>query len=107
MLGLENMKSRLCNGQTSSVQIGESFLERVHGALSENGHVITLEFIPNEDRVSPPPMAEFCLTMLVTTPAGDAYTFGEYEQMFRYAGFPHSELHEVPGSHQRVIVTRK
>jgi ubiquinone/menaquinone biosynthesis C-methylase UbiE len=89
------------------VETCESLLKRVHASLIDKGRVITLEFIPNEDRISPPPMAEFCLTMLITTPAGDAYTFGEYEQMFRHAGFIHSELHDVPASNQRVMITRK
>ncbi|RMH03015.1 MAG: methyltransferase domain-containing protein [Nitrospirae bacterium] len=85
----------------------EFLLRKISDVMTERGYVLTLEFIPNEDRVSPPAMAEFCLIMLATTPSGDAYTFSEYEQMFQRAGFSSSELLDVPSSNQRLIVTRK
>ena len=85
----------------------EAFLQKVHGCLNKDGRVITLEFVPNEDRISPPTMADFSLIMLATTPAGDAYTFSEYDQMFRQAGFSKSEMHDVPASNQRAIITQK
>ena len=83
------------------------FLRKVHGALKPGGYVLTLEFLPNEDRISPPPMAEFCLIMLATTPAGDAYVFSEYDRMFRTAGFGESTMQDVPASNERVMITRK
>jgi len=67
---------------------------------------MTLEFIPNEDRISHP-AADFCLTMLATTPAGDAYTFAEYDQMFRKTGFAQSEMRDISKSIQLIILTRK
>ena len=85
----------------------EAFLKKVHACLNTNGHVLTLEFVPNEDRVSPPAMADFGLIMLATTPAGDAYTFSEYDRMFRNTGFKKSEMHDVPASNQRAIITQK
>ena len=85
----------------------EAFLKKVHACLEKAGRVITLEFVPNEDRVSPPAMADFGLIMLATTPAGDAYTFSEYDRMFRHAGFTKSEMHDVPASNQRAIITQK
>jgi hypothetical protein len=45
-------------------------LRKVHEALAPNGLAVILEFMPNEDRVSPRIAAMFSLTMLVTTPAG-------------------------------------
>ena len=42
------------------------------------GPAVILEFVPNEDRVSPPIPASFSLTMLAGTPGGDAYTFSEH-----------------------------
>jgi len=85
----------------------ETFLKKVHGCLNDGGRVITLEFVPNEDRISPPPMADFGLVMLATTPSGDAYTFSEYDRMFRNAGFSQSDMHDVPASNQRAIITQK
>ena len=87
-----------------AVSTCEGLLRKLRGALVDGGRVVTLEFIPNEDRVSHP-AADFCLTMLATTPAGDAYTFKEYDRMFRNAGFRHSEMHDIPNSIQRVMTT--
>src|SRR5260370_36515034 len=60
----------------------EKLMRRVHAALKPGGRAITLEFGPNEDRVTPPTAAAFSLIMLANTDAGDAYTFAEYEKMF-------------------------
>lgn len=85
----------------------DTFLKKVYSSLKPGGSVITLEFIPNEDRISPAPMAEFCLIMLATTPAGDAYVFSEYDRMFRHAGFGESIMQDIPASNERVIITKK
>src|SRR5207245_8985260 len=57
----------------------EKLMSRVHAALKPGGKAITLEFVPNEDGVSPPTAAAFSLIMLAGTDAGDAYTFSQYE----------------------------
>lgn len=85
----------------------ETFLKKIHRALKNGGVVITLEFIPNEDRISPAPMAEFCLIMLATTPAGDAYVFSEYDRMFRNAGFGETVMQDIPASNERLMITKK
>jgi len=85
----------------------EMLLRKVHGALADGGRAVTLEFVPNPDRVSPPQAAAFSLTMLGSTPAGDAYTFAELETMFRNAGFAHSEMHDLPPSIERVVISHK
>ena len=85
----------------------ESLLRKIHHALSPNGRVITLEFVPNDDRITPPPVAEFSLIMLATTPEGDAYTLKEYRRMFAAAGFPRTEAHPVAGSIEQVLVSYK
>ena len=85
----------------------ETLMRRVHAALKPGGKAITLEFVPNDDRVTPPTAAAFSLIMLANTDAGDAYTFSEYEKMFRNAGFAKSALHPVPEMPQQVIVSEK
>jgi len=82
----------------------EDFLRKVRGAMAPGGRVITLEFVPNDDRVSPA-SADFALIMLVTTPAGDAYTFKEWDAMFQNAGFGRSEILAVPNSKEHIVVT--
>lgn len=78
-------------------------LEKVRAALAPGGRAATLEFIPNEDRISPPMPATFSLTMLVTTRAGDAYTYSEIEAMHREAGFTRTRLHDMPPSPHRIV----
>jgi ubiquinone/menaquinone biosynthesis C-methylase UbiE len=85
----------------------ETLMRRVYAALKPGGKAITLEFVPNEDRVTPPAAAAFSLNMLVGTDAGDAYTFSEYEKMFANAGFTKTALHPVTGMPQQVLISRK
>ncbi|HEY4817698.1 MAG TPA: class I SAM-dependent methyltransferase [Candidatus Acidoferrum sp.] len=85
----------------------EKLMRRVHAALKPGGKAITLEFVPNEDRVSPPTAAAFSLIMLANTDTGDAYTFAEYEKMFRNAGFVKSTLHPLSEMPQQVVVSEK
>jgi SAM-dependent methyltransferase len=83
----------------------ERLMRKIHGALKPGGRCVTLEFVPDESRVSPPQAATFPLVMLGSTQAGDAYTFSEYERMFAGAGFSRSEIHPTPLQH--VIVSHK
>jgi 2-polyprenyl-3-methyl-5-hydroxy-6-metoxy-1,4-benzoquinol methylase len=85
----------------------EAMLRKVHAALKDGGRAVTLEFVPNADRVTPPQAAAFSMMMLGVTPGGDAYTFSELETMFRNAGFTRSELHELPPTIQRVVISQK
>jgi len=85
----------------------ETLLRKVRAALAEGGRAVTLEFVPNEDRVTPTDAAAFSVMMLTSTPAGDAYTFAELERMFANAGFSRSTLHPLPPTIQQVIVSEK
>ena len=85
----------------------EKLMRRVHTALKPAGKAITLEFVPNEDRVSPPVAAAFSLVMLAGTDAGDAYTFEQYEKMFGNVGFAKTNLHPVPDMPQQVLLSEK
>ena len=85
----------------------ETLLRKVHTALADGGRAVTLEFVPNDDRVTPPEVAQFSMVMLVGTPSGDAYTFRELEQMFANAGFSRSTIHELPPTFQQVVISEK
>jgi 2-polyprenyl-3-methyl-5-hydroxy-6-metoxy-1,4-benzoquinol methylase len=78
---------------------------KTFAALAPGGRALTLDFIPQPDRITPPGTATFALTMLATTAAGDAYTFAEYEQMFAQAGFSRSEFHPLPPTTQQAVVS--
>jgi predicted nicotinamide N-methyase len=82
-------------------------MKRVHEALKSSGKAVTLEFVPNQDRISPPTAAAFSLIMLAGTDGGDAYTFEEYETMFARAGFSRTSLHPVPEAPQQVLISEK
>ncbi|MGA7842586.1 MAG: class I SAM-dependent methyltransferase [Candidatus Acidiferrales bacterium] len=84
----------------------ETLLRKVHAALKPGGRAVTVEFVPNEDRVSPPAPAAFSMIMLGTTRAGDAYPYSEYDKMFRNAGFTLNELRRSPGP-QSFIISKK
>jgi ubiquinone/menaquinone biosynthesis C-methylase UbiE len=83
------------------------FMRKVHAALKPGGRAMTLEFIPNDDRVSPPAEALFSLVMLAATPAGDAYTFAELCEMLEAAGFAENEHIPLAPMPQHLIVSRK
>lgn len=85
----------------------ETLLRKVRAALADGGRAVTLEFIPNDDRVTPPDAAAFSVMMLTSTPAGDAYTFAELERMFANAGFSRSMLHPLPPTIQQVVISEK
>ena len=85
----------------------EALLRKVHAALADGGRAITLEFVPNDDRVTPPESAGFSMMMLASTPSGDAYTFAELERMCANAGFSKSTVHPLPPSIQTAVISEK
>jgi 2-polyprenyl-3-methyl-5-hydroxy-6-metoxy-1,4-benzoquinol methylase len=81
-------------------------LRKVHSGLRPGGRAATLEFVPNEDRVSPPIPAGFSMIMLTSTVAGDAYTLSELTAMYRAAGFGDVTAHPIPMSPHTVVMGR-
>jgi SAM-dependent methyltransferase len=79
-------------------------LKKVHAALRPGGRAATLEFVPNEDRVSPPMPAAFSMTMLTSTAAGDAYTLSELTAMYHEAGFRDISGIPIPMSPHTVVM---
>lgn len=79
-------------------------LKKVRAALKPGGRAATLEFVPDEDRVSPPMAAGFAMTMLASTADGDAYTFNELSAMYAEAGFKGVTAHPIPMSPQTIVV---
>ena len=80
---------------------------KIHESLQPGGLVVVLEFIPNEDRVTPTVPASFSLMMLATTPSGDAYTYSEYQQLLNEAGFGKIELQDLNPTFFRVVLATK
>ena len=83
------------------------FLKKVFAALKSGGTAVTLEFVPNEDRISPPPAAWFSTVMLANTPHGDAFTFSELKRMHQAAGFDDIQLHRQENLPNSIITAKK
>lgn len=82
-----------------------ALLCKARKALRPGGYVAVVEFILDEERVSPPPAATFGLLMLATTPGGDVYSASQLKRMLSAAGFADHEVHEVP-PYQGAVVAR-
>lgn len=118
---------KFCPGSAFTVDFGEGYnvilvtnlyhhfdmptcvtlMRRFHAALADGGMMLTLEMVPDEDRISPPAPAAFSMMMLANTPSGDAFTFSEYQQMLSAAGFGSVEKFDVPQSPQQLVVAVK
>jgi ubiquinone/menaquinone biosynthesis C-methylase UbiE len=85
----------------------KKFLRKMYSSLKTGGLALTIEFVPNEDRISPPAEAAFSLVMLASTVGGDAYTFSELDAMFKSAGFNKSESHKLESSPEHLIISHK
>jgi len=85
----------------------ERLAAKAYAVLAPSGRAITLDFIPDSDRISPLSTATFALAMLATTPHGDAYTFAEYQEVFARAEFLQSEFHPLPPTSQQAVVSYK
>jgi cyclopropane fatty-acyl-phospholipid synthase-like methyltransferase len=79
-------------------------LARIRSALTLDGRAVALQAIPEDDRLSPPNAPSLALSLLVQTPHGDVYTYGELDEMFRRAGFVRTEMRELGPPHQRVVI---
>jgi 2-polyprenyl-3-methyl-5-hydroxy-6-metoxy-1,4-benzoquinol methylase len=90
-----------------SREVIEGFLKKIHAALVPSGAAAIVEFVPNEDRVTPEPAAGFALTMLSSTLEGDAYTYREYESMLRNSGFSKVTSQAIPPAPQTLIIAAK
>jgi hypothetical protein len=82
-------------------------LKKARAALKPDGLTAILEFVPNEDRVSPPLPAAFSLNMLAVTVGGDTYTFRQLEQMHLEAGFASVTAHPLSTGPHTVVVGRR
>ena len=89
------------------VETCEKFIAKLNDALAEGGRIVTVEFVPNEDRISPPPEAMFSLVMLAATPAGDAYTFAELKAMFEKNGFTQNQLTALNAMPQHLLISMR
>ena len=71
------------NGPAQNVAL----FRKIHGGLTSGGALLIRDHIMDAARTDPPAGAVFALNMLVNTPGGDTYTFGEVNDMLTRVGF--------------------
>jgi hypothetical protein len=81
-----------------------ALLRKVRASLGPGGRALGVEFVPNEDRVSPSMPATFAFWMLATTPGGDAYTESDIDQMARKAGFRGARTRQLAPAPDSLII---
>lgn len=79
-------------------------LRRIIASLAEQGRIVAVDFVPNEDGVSPPFPAAFSWEMLAGTPAGQAYTQSELTEMARLAGLTGVKVRPLPPTPASLIL---
>jgi len=80
-----------------------ALLSKLRKAMAPGGTIAIVEFVPNEDRVSPPIAASFSLQMLGATEGGEAYTFGDLDGMLAAAGFVDRRLQPLEPTPQTLV----
>jgi 2-polyprenyl-3-methyl-5-hydroxy-6-metoxy-1,4-benzoquinol methylase len=88
------------------VPTNTALLSKIAGSLAPGGRVAILEFVPNDDRVSPPMAASFAMQMLAGTPAGDAYPLRELTDMLGAAGFGNVTAQQLHNPQTLVVALR-
>jgi SAM-dependent methyltransferase len=83
-----------------------TLLKKVRAALKPGGITAVLEFVPNDDRVTPPEAARFSMTMLGTTASGDAYTYRDLERMHVAAGFKGLAPDPIEAGAESIVIGR-
>ena len=81
-----------------------ALLRKTKASLSSKGRACAIDFIPNEDRVSPPMQAMFAFWMLATTPEGDAYTLKDITEIAQDAGFRRITAHPLRPTPQTLVL---
>ena len=83
------------------------FLSRAANALAAEGRVAIVEYVVDEDRVSPPAAALFTFSMLAATPAGETYTRTELTEMCAAAGLGDVVVESLPASPETLVVAAR
>jgi len=87
-----------------SAKTNTNFLAKCQSALKPSGRVVVVEFVVEEDRLSPGWANTFAMQMLAATPEGDCYTQAELKSMLTDAGFRNIEVRTEPHSPSRIFV---
>ncbi|MGR9081025.1 methyltransferase [Rhizobium leguminosarum] len=79
-------------------------LRKIVASLAKDGRIVAVDFVPNENGVSPPFPASFSWEMLASTPAGQAYTQSELTEMAGLAGLAGVTVAAMPPTPASLIL---
>lgn len=82
----------------------EKLLRKIRSALKRDGRAAVFELVLNEDRVSPAAAVNLDLSLLATTPGGEARTVAELETIFHKSGFSSIETYALPQLPFQIVV---
>jgi 2-polyprenyl-3-methyl-5-hydroxy-6-metoxy-1,4-benzoquinol methylase len=82
------------------------FLKKLRPTMKPGSTLAIVEFVPNEDRISPPMAAAFSIQMLGGTDAGDAFTFRELNEMVSEAGFKDCQQESLVPTPQTLVLAK-
>jgi hypothetical protein len=86
--------------------VNTGLLVKLRRAMKPGSTIAIVEFVPNEDRVSPPIAASFSLQMLGATEGGEAYTFRDLDAMLAQAGFSDRRAQPLEPTPQTLVTAR-
>jgi 2-polyprenyl-3-methyl-5-hydroxy-6-metoxy-1,4-benzoquinol methylase len=78
--------------------------EKIRAAMKPGGKMAIVEMAVDDDRITPAGAGRFAMTMLTTTPSGDAFSQREIAAMCTRAGFDEVTHHSVPDTPQTVTI---
>lgn len=91
----------------NSRQQNRELFAKIHRALDAGGHVVIRDVVMDNSHAAPPYGALFAVNMLVATEAGGTYTFDEYSEDLRQAGFTDVTLtYQDPGMNSLITATK-
>ena len=89
-------------GESSSRRL----FQRLSEALRPGARIAIIDMVPNDERTGPVFPLIFALHMLVNTRDGGTFTFAEYDQWLKEAGFSRVQTADI-GSHSPMIIGTK
>jgi len=88
-------------------QQGVELAARLFRSLRSGGQLVAVDFVVNEDHVTPTAAAVFPVSLLATTPHGVVFTFQQFSTMFTSVGFTKIRKIDLPFPGQAAIVAGK
>ena len=102
-LGL--LDSAICHQH--SRQHNRELFAKVFRALAPGGRIAVRDVVMEPNRIGPREGALFAVNMLVNTDSGDTFTFDEYAEDLRSAGFENPQLQVKHEAMNSVVVAEK